>query len=80
MTRQRIYLETMDNVYRAARKVIVDTKNGNNNMIYLPLDKLLAPGSPLSSIQNDVLSSPQSRIPEIQVIPAEDPARKRETR
>jgi modulator of FtsH protease HflK len=80
VTRQRIYLETMDNVYRAARKVIVDTKNGNNNMIYLPLDKLIAPGIPVSSIQNDVLSSPQSRIPEIQVVPVEDPARKRETR
>jgi membrane protease subunit HflK len=80
VTRQRIYLETMDNVYRAARKVIVDTKNGNNNVIYLPLDKLIAPGAPLSTIQNDALSSPQSRVPEVQVMPAEDPARKRETR
>jgi membrane protease subunit HflK len=79
VTRQRIYLETMDNVYRGARKVVVDTKGGNS-MMYLPLDKLFAPGSPSTAIQNDALSSPQSRIPEIQVVPNEDAARRRETR
>jgi membrane protease subunit HflK len=78
VTRQRIYLETMDNVYRGARKVVLDTKS--NSLMYLPLDKLFAPGSSSSAIQNDALSSPQSRIPEIQVVPNEDPARRRETR
>jgi membrane protease subunit HflK len=79
VTRQRIYLETMDNVYRGARKVVVDTKGGSS-MMYLPLDKLFAPGAPLGTVQNDALSSPQSRIPEIQVVPSEDAARKREMR
>src|SRR5271166_7080351 len=43
VTRERMYLETMENVYKNSRKVIVDTK-GSNSMIYLPLEKLIAPG------------------------------------
>ena len=44
VTRERMYLETMENVYKNSRKVIVDTKNGNN-MMYLPLDKLICAGA-----------------------------------
>ena len=44
VTRERMYLETMENVYKNSRKVIVDTKNGGN-MLYLPLDKLISAGT-----------------------------------
>lgn len=40
VTRDRLYLETMEAVYSNTSKVIVDVKNGNNIM-YLPLDKLM---------------------------------------
>ena len=40
VTRQRMYLETVETVLGGATKVIIDTK-GNGNLIYLPLDKLL---------------------------------------
>jgi membrane protease subunit HflK len=40
VTRQRLYLETMEEVLGSSSKVIVDTK-GTGNMIYLPLDKLM---------------------------------------
>ena len=40
VTRERLYLETMEQVLGSSTKVIVDTK-GTGNMIYLPLDKLL---------------------------------------
>jgi membrane protease subunit HflK len=40
VTRQRLYLETMESVLGNSNKVIVDAK-GNGNMLYLPLDKLL---------------------------------------
>src|SRR3984893_3795050 len=43
VTRERMYLETMEHVYKNSRKVILDAKSGNN-MMYLPLDKLIAPG------------------------------------
>lgn len=40
VTRERLYLETIESVLSGAKKVIVDTK-GSNNMLYLPLDKLV---------------------------------------
>ncbi|MGY3914623.1 FtsH protease activity modulator HflK [Aeromonas australiensis] len=40
LTRERIYLETMEEIYQQANKVVVDMPAGNNSMIYLPLDKL----------------------------------------
>jgi membrane protease subunit HflK len=38
--RQRMYLDTMTQIYSRATKVYVDSK-GSNNVIYLPLDKLV---------------------------------------
>jgi membrane protease subunit HflK len=38
--RQRMYLDTMTQIYSRATKVFVDSK-GSNNVIYLPLDKLV---------------------------------------
>ena len=40
VTRQRMYLTTMENVYSNTSKVMVDV-DGGNNMIYLPLDKIM---------------------------------------
>ena len=41
VTRKRLYLDTMETVLSRARKVVVDGKNGNGNLLYLPLDKLM---------------------------------------
>jgi membrane protease subunit HflK len=40
VTRQRLYLETMEKVYSRVNKVIIDVEGGNN-MMYLPLDQLI---------------------------------------
>ena len=40
VTRQRMYLETMQQVYSNTSKVLVDAK-GQGNLLYLPLDKLM---------------------------------------
>ncbi len=40
VTRQRLYLETMQQVYSSTSKVMVDAK-GQGNLLYLPLDKLM---------------------------------------
>lgn len=40
VTRQRLYLETMQDVLGKTPKVLVDVEGGNN-MMYLPLDKLM---------------------------------------
>lgn len=41
VTRDRLYLETMQQIFANTTKVMVDTKSGNN-LIYLPLDKLIS--------------------------------------
>lgn len=40
VTRQRIYLDTLQELYAKTPKVLVDVEGGNN-MMYLPLEKLL---------------------------------------
>lgn len=45
VTRTRLYIETMEAVMSRSRKLLLDTKNGNN-MIYLPLDKLVESAGP----------------------------------
>jgi membrane protease subunit HflK len=49
VTRDRLYIDAMENVFKNSSKVMIDVKGGNN-MMYLPLDKLgqttAASGSP----------------------------------
>jgi membrane protease subunit HflK len=40
VTRSRMYIETMESILARAHKIIIDTKSGSGNMIYVPLDKL----------------------------------------
>jgi len=40
VTRDRLYLETMQQVYSNVTKIMVDSRSGSN-LLYLPLDKLL---------------------------------------
>jgi membrane protease subunit HflK len=44
VTRQRLYLATMEKVYSNTSKVMVDV-DGGNNMMYLPLDKIMQQSS-----------------------------------
>ncbi len=70
VTRQRLYLATMEKVYSNTSKVMVDV-DGGNNMIYLPLDKIMnqqtqAPRAisqsmPEHNSQQSVNSSPAGR-------------------
>jgi len=43
VTRDRLYLEAMEDVYASSSKVLLDAE-GSGNMIYLPVDKLLEGG------------------------------------
>ncbi len=42
VTRNRLYLDTMEKVYSNTSKVLIDSKQGGNNLLYLPLDKLMS--------------------------------------
>ena len=55
VTRQRMYLETLQQVYSNTSKVMIDAK-GQGNLLYLPLDKLIqgataAAASPVATAQ-----------------------------
>ncbi|CAI8922566.1 MULTISPECIES: FtsH protease activity modulator HflK [Pseudomonas] len=41
VTRQRLYLDTMQEVYSNTSKVLVSGKDGQSNLLYLPLDKMV---------------------------------------
>jgi membrane protease subunit HflK len=40
VTRERLYIETIEIVLASSKKVVLDT-NGSGNLVYLPIDKLL---------------------------------------
>lgn len=43
VTRNRLYLETMENVFSNTSKVLIDSSgNGGNSLLYLPIDKLMS--------------------------------------
>ena len=64
VTRERMYLEAMQQVFTNVSKVMVDSKS-NSNLLYLPLDKLLsqsaagAPGTPGASTATSSMTTPQ---------------------
>ena len=49
VTRQRMYIETIEQVMRESNKVILDAKGSSGNMIYLPLDRLGQSGRPAAA-------------------------------
>jgi membrane protease subunit HflK len=40
VTRSRLYIDTMETILTRSRKIVIDAKNGNGSILYLPLDKL----------------------------------------
>ena len=61
VTRQRMYLETMQQVFSNTSKVMVDAK-GQGNLLYLPLDKLMqgAGAVAASPATADAVAAPQT--------------------
>jgi len=76
VTRERLYLETMQEVLASNRKVILDVKNGNN-LTYLPLDKIMDSSSDSSSSRKTY--QPQAVVPNTNSPEARD-ARNRRVR
>ncbi|MFZ6644248.1 FtsH protease activity modulator HflK [Undibacterium sp. TJN25] len=50
VTRDRMYIDAMQQIFSNTTKLMVDTKNANN-MIYLPLDKLISQSDPAKAAQ-----------------------------
>lgn len=56
VTRERLFIETVSDVYKRANKVMLDVSEGNNNLMYLPLDRLSGKADQLSDDELDRLS------------------------
>ena len=56
VTKDRLYIDTMQEIYSNVSKVIVDTKN-NSQLLYLPLDKLLEKSGPSSQEASNASSA-----------------------
>ena len=70
MTRQRLYYETMEEVFANSNKVLVDTK-GTGNMLYVPLEKMLERRKPALTL-DEQRQVPATAPP--RAVPAEEPA------
>ncbi len=57
ITRQRLYLESMQEVFSNVSKVMIEAKSGSN-LLYLPLDKLLQRSNNNNSVLQDTAQSP----------------------
>jgi membrane protease subunit HflK len=57
VTRERIYIETLEEILSTSTKVLVDTEGGNN-VLYLPLDQLMQRRPSPASAESAPLSLP----------------------
>jgi membrane protease subunit HflK len=69
VTRERLYVDAMQEVYSNVTKVLVDSKSGNN-LLYLPLDKIMQMTGPSGAASTP---APTSSLP-LSTAPASTPA------
>ena len=69
ITRDRLYLDAMESVLSNSSKVLMDTQGAGNNLMYLPLDKLMnqpgnsSQGLPGTSSLPAPLPTPSTQLP-----------------
>jgi membrane protease subunit HflK len=62
VTRDRMYLESMQQIYASVTKVLVDSRQGSN-LLYLPLDKIMQSATQQSGASGDAAVSPAAIAP-----------------
>ncbi|SDT56375.1 FtsH protease activity modulator HflK [Pseudomonas sp. R1-1] len=78
VTRERLYLDTMQEVFSNTSKVLVTgNKNGQSNLLYLPLDKMIQNSSGNAPITGSAASNNTDVTPHVTDVPQ---TRTRETR
>lgn len=65
VTRKRLYLDTMEEMYSRSSKVLLTGDKGQNSLLYLPLDKMLQQGqsAPAARISNEPVDSSTLNTP-----------------
>ncbi|MCH2340783.1 FtsH protease activity modulator HflK [Pseudomonas sp. NPDC047963] len=82
VTRERLYLETMQELMSNTSKVLVTGEQGQNNLLYLPLDKMINGRGAASSGQSPAASASGASTQTTRLPPELDPreVRTREVR
>lgn len=70
ITRERMYISTMESLYSQSSKVLIDTKSGNN-MVYLPIDKIIdsSRNDSVAHVEEVTTSSSSSSAERVNTIP-----------
>jgi membrane protease subunit HflK len=79
VTRDRMYLDAMQQIYSNVTKVLVDSRQGSN-LLYLPLEKIMQLGA--SGSESGAASAATTVVPPVHAVPpsaAANDARSRET-
>jgi membrane protease subunit HflK len=71
VTRDRMYIDTMQQIFSSTSKVMVDAKSGSN-MLYLPLDKLIAQVAANDAATGSARSGPVQLPQEQATTPAQE--------
>ncbi|GAA4034498.1 FtsH protease activity modulator HflK [Actimicrobium antarcticum] len=79
VTRDRIYLETMQQIFTSTTKVMVDAKAGNN-LLYLPLDKLIAQSAGTDTVVKPAQSAQPATAPAVSAVDMLEAQRQRDIR
>lgn len=80
VTRDRLYIEAIEQVYANANKVILDAK-GSGNLLYLPIDKLIgASNRQAGQMDPNSIFNAQTSAPAVEPVTVPDSARTRRTR
>src|SRR5471030_2382419 len=77
VTRDRMYLDTMQQIFSSASKVMVDAKSGSN-LLYLPLDKLIAQAAATDAAPAPTAVLPADVMQQVEITRSRD-SRSRDT-
>lgn len=78
VTRERMYVDTMQEVYSNVTKVMIDTKQGSN-LLYLPLDKLMKAAGDSAVSPPPVGTTPSAPTPAPKAATTDKKSRTRDT-
>jgi membrane protease subunit HflK len=63
VTRERLYIDAMQQIYASTSKLLVDQKQGSGSLLYLPLDKLMAASAASAAPASAVSETPRASEP-----------------
>jgi modulator of FtsH protease HflK len=68
VTRDRLYIDAIQEIMSNTSKVLIDQKGGGNNLLYLPLDKIMQMTGPTAPV--DAMSKPADPSPGAEQLPS----------